>query len=235
MKNKVIILLCLFLALSSITELNGQKPDKKIKVTGLVLDGSATPVADAIIMVDGEKTSTTTDAKGYYKIHVSHESTKIGVFTPNNGILEELINGRKNIDFTFTAIIPYQKTDPLDEMVDIGYEKVKKKDVLVPVGQIDGGNKSKYSGYTNIYELIRGQVPGVVVNGTSIMIRSSTSVSMDTEPLFVVDGAPVTTIDNIYPQMVKSISVLKGSAASIYGSRGSNGVILISLLKGNDK
>jgi TonB-dependent SusC/RagA subfamily outer membrane receptor len=51
----------------------------------------------------------------------------------------------------------------------------------------------------------------------------------------VVDGVPVTTIDNILPLMVKSIEVLKGSAASIYGSRGSNGVILINLLKGSDK
>jgi TonB-dependent SusC/RagA subfamily outer membrane receptor len=53
--------------------------------------------------------------------------------------------------------------------------------------------------------------------------------------LFVVDGVPVTTIDNIAPQMVKSIQVLKGSSAAIYGMRGSNGVIVINLLKGSDK
>jgi TonB-dependent SusC/RagA subfamily outer membrane receptor len=105
---------------------------------------------------------------------------------------------------------------------------------MVPVGKIDG-TKSKYAGYNTIYEMIRGEVPGVEVNGTSIIIRSATSISSGTDPLFVVDGVPVTTIDNILPLMVKSIEVLKGSAASIYGSRGSNGVILINLLKGSDK
>jgi TonB-dependent SusC/RagA subfamily outer membrane receptor len=53
--------------------------------------------------------------------------------------------------------------------------------------------------------------------------------------MFVVDGVPVTTIDNIQPQMVKSIQVLKGSSAAIYGSRGSNGVIIITLLSGKDR
>jgi TonB-dependent SusC/RagA subfamily outer membrane receptor len=82
--------------------------------------------------------------------------------------------------------------------------------------------------------MIRGEVPGVQVNGTSIMIRGATTINSGTEPLFVVDGVPVMTVDNIQPQMVKSIQVLKGSAASIYGSRGSNGVIIINLVKAGD-
>jgi TonB-dependent SusC/RagA subfamily outer membrane receptor len=233
MKKRIIILLCLFLAVGSITVLYGQKSGKKIKISGLVLDATATPVADAIIMVDGEKTGNITDSKGYYKIKVRQENKKIGVFT-SAGIAEEVINGRKNINFTLKSAIPYKKSDPKEEPIDIGYGKVKSKNVTAPVGHIDG-SKSKYAGYTNIYELIRGQVPGVVVNGTSIMIRNASSINMDTQPLFVVDGVPVSTIDNILPPEVKSIEVLKGSAASIYGTRGSNGVILIHLLKGSDR
>jgi TonB-dependent SusC/RagA subfamily outer membrane receptor len=231
---KIRILLCVFLPLISITELYCHKSGKKITISGFVVDVTATPVADAIILIDGEKTGKITDSKGFYKIKVGPENIKIGVCTSAGGIIEEVINGRKNIDFTFKISIPYQKTDPENEPVDIGYGKVKKKDLMVPVGKIDG-TKSKYAGYNTIYEMIRGEVPGVEVNGTSIIIRSATSINSGTDPLFVVDGVPVTTIDNILPLMVKSIEVLKGSAASIYGSRGSNGVILINLLKGSDK
>jgi Outer membrane receptor for ferrienterochelin and colicins len=234
MKKRIIILLCLFLAVSSLTGLYGQKSGKKIKITGTVLDATATPVADAIIMIDGEKTGNITDSKGFYKIKVGQENKKIGVFTSTNGIIEEEINGRANIDFTFKGSIPYEKSDPKEESIDIGYGKVKAKDAITQSGHIDG-RRSKYAGYNTIYELIRGQVPGVQVNGTSIMIRSASSINESNEPLFVVDGVPVSAIDNISPQEVKSIEVLKGSAASIYGSRGSNGVILINLLRGNDK
>ena len=234
MKNKIRILLCLFLAVSSVTGLYGQKSGKKITITGYVFDGTATPVADAIIMVDGEKTDKITDSKGFYKIKVRKENKKIGVFISPNGIIEKEIEGRKNIDFTFPGSIPYLKSDPKEEPVDVGYGKVKKKDLIGPVGGIDG-TKSKYAGYKNIYEMIRGQVPGVVVNGTTIIIRNASSINESNEPLFVVDGVPVSSIEDILPQDVKSIEVLKGSAASIYGTRGSNGVILIHLLKGNDK
>ncbi|MFH0842031.1 MAG: TonB-dependent receptor plug domain-containing protein [Bacteroidota bacterium] len=188
-------------------------------------------------MVDGEKAGNVTDSKGFYKIKISKENKKIGVYTSANGMIEEPLDGRNNINFTFKSLVPYQityKADPGDEPVNIGYQTIKKKDLIVPAGKIDG-TKQKNAGYNTIYEMIRGKVPGVDVNGTRIMIRSATSLTSGTEPLFVVDGVPVTTIDNINPQMVRSIEVLKGSAASIYGSRGSNGVILINLLKGNDR
>jgi TonB-dependent SusC/RagA subfamily outer membrane receptor len=216
------------------TGLYGQKSGKKIKISGFVLDATATPVPDAVIMIDGEKTNIITDSKGFYKIKVSQENKKIGVFVSSNGIIETDIDGKSNINFTFKGSIPYEKKEHAEETVDIGYGKVKSKDVMGPVGQING-KKSKYAGYNTIYDLIRGQVPGVVVNGTTITIRSTTSINESNEPLFVVDGVPVSSIDNILPQEVRSISVLKGSDASIYGSRGSNGVILINLLKGTDK
>ena len=231
---KIRTLFFIFLALSSITGLYGQNSGKKIKITGFVVDVTSTPVADAIIMIDGEKTDNITDNKGFYKIKVSQENKKIGVITSSGSIIEEAIEGRSKIDFTFKIAIPFHKTGKGDESVDIGYGKVNKKDLIGPVGKIDG-TKSKYAGYKTIYDLIRGQVPGVQVNGNSIMIRSASSVSQSNEPLFVVDGVPVTSIDNIMPSEVKSIEVLKGSSASIYGTRGSNGVILIKLLKGNDK
>jgi TonB-dependent SusC/RagA subfamily outer membrane receptor len=78
--------------------------------------------------------------------------------------------------------------------------------------------------------MLRGQ-PGVLVNGRSVIIQGISTIYGSTEPLYVLDGAIVSTIDGIPPQMVKSIEILKGPSASIYGSRGANGVILVTLLK----
>lgn len=79
--------------------------------------------------------------------------------------------------------------------------------------------------------MIKGKIPGVVVNGESIRIRGPNSFFQNNDPLFVVDGIPVSSISNIRPNMVESISVLTEAAASIYGSRGVNGVIVITLRK----
>ncbi|MBA4322122.1 MAG: hypothetical protein C0408_04830, partial [Odoribacter sp.] len=71
---------------------------------------------------------------------------------------------------------------------------------------------------------------GVRVNGTTIQIQGPSSINLSNEPLFVVDGLIVNSISEISPRIVKSVDVLKGSSAAIYGSRGANGVILIYLL-----
>ena len=216
---------------------SGQNSGRKITITGKVVDGTSAPVANAIIMIDGEKTDYLTDRDGSYKIKVGKENTKIGVFTSPDRMIEEVLDGRNVINFKFTGSVPEQykgKRDIDNEVVDVGYRNAKKKTLTSPVGEIKG-TKSKYASYNNIYDMIRGEVPGVAVNGTSIMIRSTTTVSGNTEPMFVVDGVPVNTIDNIQPLDVRSISILKGSSAAVYGSRGSNGVIIINLLHGDDK
>jgi len=74
-----------------------------------------------------------------------------------------------------------------------------------------------------------------MVTGNSIKIQGQSSFNSGTEPLFVVNGMTVESIDGISPAMVESISVLKGAATSIYGSRGTNGVIIITLLNGSEK
>lgn len=231
------IVLCLIVIELSYSSLSGQKAIKKITVSGYVRDGTDASISNVIITVDGENTGVVTDRKGFYKIRVRTEKKKIGVFTWTSGTIEETIDGRSRIDFRFSGSVPDQKSnriEPGEEPVDIGYGVVRQKALTVPVGKIDG-TKSKYASYHTVYEMIRGEVPGVSVNGTSIMIRSATSINSGTEPLFVVDGVPVTTIADIKPQMVSSIEVLRGSAAAIYGSRGSNGVIIINLLRTRDE
>jgi TonB-dependent SusC/RagA subfamily outer membrane receptor len=235
MRVKLVLYMIVTVILS--TASFGQKTGRKIRITGSVVDGTEASIANAIIMIDGEKTEFVTDRKGLYKIRVSSDNTKIGVFTFTNGILEEPLYGRSVINFKFEGSVPDQAgddTDPGEEVIDMGITTVKKKTVTGSVGKIDG-RQSKYASYNTIYDMIRGEIPGVQVNGTSILIRGVSSIMGSNEPLFVVDGVPVNTIDNIQPQMVRSIQVLKGSAASIYGVRGSNGVIVINLLSGKDR
>ena len=230
---KTRIILCLIIALVPFNISLSQKAGKKMKITGYVVDGTQSSIANAIVMIDGKNTDIFTDSRGYYKIKVKPGSNKIGIFTMTNGIVEEPIEGRTRINFTFEGSVPDQiaeRIDPLDDAVDIGYGTVKKRNMSGNVSKIDGTNP-KYASYRTIYDMIRGELPGVQVNGTSIRIQGASSLLLSTEPLFVVDGITVNSISDIQPMMVKSIQVLKGSSAAIYGSRGANGVILINLIK----
>jgi len=225
----------LFLLISfsiTVIQTNGQDNSHKVIIRGVVVDVNQNPVPDAIIMIDGTKSSKSTDDKGIYKIKIKSSVEKIGIFTLPPGIIEEPINGRTTINFILNDSIVQQITNLRnaysEEEVNIGYGTEKRKNLTTSVGKIDG-TKERYASYSSIYDMLRGEIPGVHVSGTSVTIRESASALSGNEPLFVVDGVPVNSIDGIQPQMVRSIEVLKGSAASIYGSRGTNGVIIISL------
>lgn len=101
-------------------------------------------------------------------------------------------------------------------------------------GTMSDGSK-KMNTYTDIYQMIRQEVPGVVVSGKSIMVQGPNSFFGSSQPLFVVNGVRVYNIDFINPMEVKSIKLLKGSSANIYGNDGANGVIVIDLLGSPDK
>jgi len=231
--------IALFLLITFVagTTLSGQNNNKKITINGLVVDQAKNPVAKATIFIDGEKTSQVTNDKGFYKIKIKAGSTRIGIFTITNGIIEEAINGRTTINFilgsSFHQQIDNQKSPDGEENINVGYGSVKKKDLTQSVNKLDGAN-NRFASYTNIYEMIKGEFPGVKVIGKSINIQGSFSLYSSTEPLFVVDGVARESIDNIAPQMVKSIEVLKGASATIYGTRGACGVILITLIGAKD-
>ena len=114
-----------------------------------------------------------------------------------------------------------------DKAVDVAYGKQVKKDLTDPVSEVEIPEKE--TNYRDIYEMIRGKCPGVQVLGERIIIRGLSTMNSGSDPLFIVDGQPVMTISNINPADVKSITVLKDSAASIYGARGANGVLVITL------
>jgi hypothetical protein len=105
------------------------------------------------------------------------------------------------------------------------------------IGAENLGSKGskKMNTYTDIYQMIRHEVPGVVVSGKSIVVQGPNSFFGSSQPLFIVNGVRVYSIDNINPVEVKSIKLLKGSGANIYGNDGANGVIVIDLQGTGDK
>lgn len=124
---------------------------------------------------------------------------------------------------------PREDYNPDDDDVNIGYQRIKRKDSTSATGTV---KVERGSGYTNIYEYLEGRVAGVEVNGTQIRIRGDRSILGNNEPLILVDGMVTDDISYISPDQVERIDVLKDAAsAAIYGSRGANGVILITLRK----
>jgi TonB-dependent SusC/RagA subfamily outer membrane receptor len=239
MKTKLFSLF--LLTVLCINNAYAQKNNKKITLEGSVVDITNRPVVNAIIMIDNQKTSSTTDAKGNFKVRVKHNAGKIEIFTFGNGIYEETINGRTRIDFILNTQVTQKevnkKRSDNEEEINVGYGTVKQKNSTYQISKIDTVYK-KYAMYNSIYDLIRGELAGEGVKvdpGNNILIEGLNTLMGPTSPLLVVDGIIVSSIDYISPQMVKSIVVLKGSSASIYGSRGSNGVILITLISAGDR
>lgn len=228
MKIKIIFLL--LISVVCIYGISAQKSNKKITITGTVVDASGNPVGNAIVMIDGKNTSSITDSKGFYQVKVKSDAERIGILTFGSGLIEESISGRTEINLKFGVSATQQKTgpeiEPGDEAVNTGYGYVKKKNVTTEASKIDGTNK-KYASYSSVYEMIQREVSGVRISGTSIIINESKDFFGNIPALLVVDGTYVTDFSNISPSSVESIEVLKGTAAAIYGSRGYGGAVVI--------
>jgi len=229
---KYIVAGFLFLAAVSAVPSYGQKNSKRNIITGYVADVNHYPVNNAIIVIDKNSTGVVTDERGFYKVRVKPYATSISIFSLTHGMLEEAINGRTRINFTFPiSILSHNNIPdykPEEEEINVGYGTVKRKNLTTPVSKIYNNNR-QYSSLNSIYDMLQGSVPGVMVNGEQVVVRGISSILLSNEPLFVVDGTPVSTISDIPPQMVESIEVLKGPSSAIYGSRGANGAILVDL------
>jgi len=232
MKIKLFLLTIIFF--TGFFDLSAQKTNKRITITGKVTDLYNSPVSGAFIMIDGKSTERKTNVKGLFKVKVKPSAQRIGIFTTFTELKEEPINGRTTINFNLDKFVPQQlNAGPgvsNDEVIDEGYSVARKKNITKPVTKSDvSGNE--YASFSSIYEILR-TVPGVAVSGNSVTVRGI-STTGSSAPLFVVNGTTVNSISGIDPSMVKSIEVLKGPSASVYGLQGANGVIIIHL-KGID-
>ena len=118
-----------------------------------------------------------------------------------------------------------------DDSIYVGYGHVKRKNLTTSVSKVEV-DELQMRGYTNIGEYLKGRVPGLMVTklgtGYKYQIRGISSINSPTDPLFIVDGMEVANIDDINPNDVERVEVLKDASASIYGNRGACGVIVIT-------
>ncbi len=219
-------------------------------VTGTVTDSSGQPLPGVNVLVDGTTQGTQSDFDGNYTIQVPEGATLIFSYI---GMLTQRIdvNGRTTINITLREDVA-----SLDEVVVVGYGTQTKESVTGSVGTVKSSQLEQVP-VSTFEQTLRGNVAGLqatAVDGapggnTQVRIRGIGSITASSEPLYVIDGIPVQngsigTIDNdgtstnvmatINPNDIASISVLKDAASTaIYGSRGANGVILITTKSGS--
>lgn len=204
-------------------------------VRGKVTSNTGDPVAGASVVVKGTAVGTTTDEGGNYSISASKGATL--VITSINYDAKEVTVGNSNtIDLQLSP-----SGGSLGEVVVIGYGTQRKESVTGSVASING-NVMREVPAPNIAQALQGRMPGVEMSQTStrpgatmqIRIRGTRSLNANNDPLVVLDGIPFPgSIGDINPNDIKSVDILKdASATAIYGSRGANGVILITTNKG---
>ena len=202
-----------------------------ISITGLVRDETGDPLPGVNIRVKDSQTGTTTDAKGLYSITVPDRNAVL-VFTYIGFETQEQTVGNQ----TIINLTMSEGTRLIDEVVVVGYGTQRKGEVSSAISTIKSEDFLQASSSADVAQLIRGQVPGLTIimpdaNPTStsqIMLRGVTTFRASRSPLILIDGIPG-DLNSISPQDIQQFDVLKdGSAAAIYGTRATNGVILIT-------
>ena len=208
---------------------------QNITVTGKVSDAMGT-LPGVSVAIKGTTNGTVTDVDGKYSLNVAKNATLVFSFVGMKS-QEVTVNGRKVIDVTMT-----NDTELLDEVVVVGYGTMKKSDLTGSVTSVNAEEMMKRNP-VNLGQGLQGAAAGVSVirssgspdGGFNIRIRGVATVNGSSDPLYVVDGVQVgTSIDFLNPNDVESIEILKdASATAIYGTRGANGVIMITTKNGS--
>jgi len=232
-KQKIMkkISLMLFFIFSSISY--SQSVNKEI--TGALLDENSMPLPGVSIVVKGTSTGASTDLDGLYTIMVPNVNS-ILLFSYIGYENREVVVGNQ----TTISIKLIPMNNALEEVVVTGYGSQRKKDITGAISSVNAEDLLNVP-TISVAEMLRGRVAGLEVNisssrpgsGSDILIRGKRSLSGSNGPLFVVDGSPVTNIDDINANDIKTLEVLKDAASqAIYGSRASAGVILITTKRG---
>lgn len=214
-------------------------------VSGIVKDVElGDPIPGVNILIQGTQTGTVTDFEGKYSLTVPSDETVLVYSFVGYRSTEVTVGSRSNIDVTMEYDVA-----ALNEIVVIGYGEVEKDDATGSVVAIDSEDFNK-GAISTPQELIVGKVPGVVVTtgggaagtGSTIRVRGGSSMTASNDPLIVVDGMPLegagvsgmtNPLATINPNDIETFTVLKdASATAIYGSRASNGVIIITTKSG---
>jgi len=239
---KFLMRLCSFMILISFAtapfiSLLAQQQTREI--TGAVTDSKGQPIVGASVTIPGTTTGTNTDANGKFRLSVSANATTLTITFIGMKQQSVAIAGK-----TTLSVSMEDEAVGLGEVVVVGYGTQKKSDITGTVASLPQDKLQKIA-VSDVPQILQGAVPGVFINQNngganpsdqSIMIRGRNSITASTNPLIVVDGVPFSgSLTDINPNDIKSIEVLKdASSAAIYGSRGSNGVILITTKGGEE-
>jgi TonB-linked SusC/RagA family outer membrane protein len=224
--KKYLFILFSVLSLSAIAQ--------NINVSGTIRDGNSEPVTGASVVVKGSTVGVTTDFNGNYNISAPADAMLVYSFLGLSTI-EESVTGRGRID-----VILSEDAKALDEIVVVGYGAVKRSDLTSSISTVKGNELRSMSSGNAMYAL-QGKVNGVQITNSGgpgatpqVIIRGVTTTN-GSDPLYVVDGMPVgTNINFLNQDDIESMEILKdASASAIYGTRGSNGVILVTTRKGS--
>lgn len=204
------------------------------RVTGVVKDAAGQTMPGVNVIIKGTSTGTVTDTDGRYSIDAPAGSALQFSFIGYNP--EEItLNGQTTVD-----VMMVEDVSTLQEVVVVGYGTMKKSDLTGSVASVSQKDITQIAS-PDVVQSLQGRAAGVIVqansgepgSGAKIRIRGIGSISSSSSPLYVVDGFQTGDISFLNPSDISSIEVLKdASAAAIYGSRGANGVILITTKKG---
>src|SRR5690606_27398170 len=207
-----------------------------VTVSGTVTDNAGEPLPGVTVSIQGTTIGTATDIDGRYSVSVPEGSTLVFSFI---GFETQRVSVG---DQSLINIILEEDISSLSEVVVVGYGVQRRRDVTGSVASLSK-ERLEMVPNINIAQAIQGSIPGVMVQNTSagaepnqeIMVRGRNSIGANNSPLVVVDGVPYGgNLSDINPNDVESIEILKDvSAAAIYGSRGANGVILVTTKKGS--
>ena len=207
----------------------------KIRITGTITDRRGEPLIGASVTVEGQSGGAMTDTDGNYEIEVPKGSSLLFSYI---GYIPETKKADKAGRLDLTMI---EDSQLLNEVVVIGYGTMDKKELTSAISHVSEKDFNTISS-TDPTMLIQGKVPGVSITNTaagdpnntaSVQIRGVSSRSAGLGPLIVIDGVPGGSLTNVNPNDIASFDILKdGAASAIYGTRGSNGVILVTTKKG---
>lgn len=209
---------------------------QQICIKGTVTDPSGEPLAGVSVTVPGTGIGAATDIDGNFSLEADSKG-KLKISYIGYVTMEEAINGRRVIN-----VVMQENSEVLDEVVVIGYGTMDKKELTSAISHVSEKDFLTVSSLDPSM-MIQGKVPGVSITNTgagdpnnqaSIQIRGVSSRSAGLGPLIVIDGVPGGNLTNINPNDIASFDILKdGAASAIYGTRGSNGVILVTTKKGS--
>lgn len=210
---------------------------QEFTVTGTVTDNSGMPLLGATVIELDTDTGTQTDFDGNFSLDVSSSSAVLKITYVGFLTKEVEVDGRKQLEITLEDDI-----SSLDEIVVVGYGTQSKKDITGSISVVKGDDIAARN-VTNVSNALQGAVAGVSVTrssgspgaGNNINIRGITTLQGDSSPLILVDDVPVESINDVNPNQIESISVLKdGASSAMYGSRAAAGVIIITTKRGRE-